>query len=472
MNKQPKSIDNLLQSKSPLKVNSQVLPSDELRSRFLTLALVNILSNMMVPLSGLVDAAFLGHLADIRYLAGVALSTVLFNILYRTFKLLRLGTTGPTAQAEGRSDQDAVLLTLLRNSLIALVMGLIILLLQHPLREAGFALLSATPSVKAAGLAYYNARIWGAPAVLINFVLIGWFMGREQGRKVLILSAVASGSNIFLDYLLIVYWGWQSFGAGAATAASQYLMLLLGLVFIFLEGWWAKIPTITRSIFEIDALKSTTKLNGDLFVARLALAATISLFTNISSTLGTLVLAANTLLIEMMYLAAAFLDGVSFATESLAGNFWGAGIKKQLVPLMQISGSISLSIGLGFASMLIVLPDPLFRLLTNHGEVIEEIHHYLLWLLPILGVWSITLMLQGYFLGLIDGELIRNSMVSAIVIGFIPAAIAAWKFHNNQTIWLALFLFMVVRMIVLGIQIPGSLRENQVAIAQNLESLD
>ncbi|NEO60287.1 MAG: MATE family efflux transporter [Moorea sp. SIO4G2] len=413
----------------------------------------------MVPLSGLVDAAFLGHLADIRYLAGVALATVLFNILYRTFKLLRLGTTGPTAQAVGRSDQDAVLLTLLRNSLIALVMGLLILLLQHPLREGGFALLSATPSVKAAGLDYYNARIWGAPAVLINFVMIGWFAGREQGGKLLILSAVANGSNIFLDYLLIVYWGWQSFGAGAATAASQYLMLLLGLVLIFLEGWWAKIPTVTS--FNIDELKSATKLNGDLFVARLAWAATLSLFTNISSTLGILVLAANTLIVEMVYLATAFLHGVSFATESLAGNLWGAGIKKQLVPLMQMSGSISLSIGLGFASILIVLPDPLFGLLTNHGEVIEEIHHYLLWLLPTLGAWSLTLMLQGYFLGLIDGVVIRNSMVSAIVIGFIPAATAAWKFHNNQTIWLALFLFMVVRMIILGIQIPSSLRGNE-----------
>ncbi|NER19547.1 MAG: MATE family efflux transporter [Symploca sp. SIO1C2] len=426
----------------------------------------------MVPLSGLVDAAFLGHLADIRYLAGVALATVLFNILYRTFKLLRLGTTGPTAQAVGRSDQDAVLLTLLRNSLIALVMGLIILLLQHPFREAGFALLSATPSVKAAALTYYNARIWGAPAVFINFVLIGWFMGREQGRTVLILSAIGSGSNILLDYLLIVYCGWQSFGAGAATAASQYLMLLGGLVFIFLEGWWVKIPTVTSSIFKLDEIKSVTKLNGDLFVARLALAATVSVFTNISSTLGTLILAANTLLIEMVYLAAAFLDGVSFATESLAGNLWGAGIKKQLVPLMQMSGGVSLSIGLGFAAILIVLPDPLFGLLTNHGEVMEEIHHYLLWLIPILGVWSLTLMLQGYFLGLVDGRLIRNSMVNGIVIGFIPAALAAWKFHNNQTIWLALFLFIVVRMIILGIQVPRSLKENEVAIAQNLESID
>jgi len=472
MNKQPNSMDNLLQSKSPLKGNSQVLPSDELRSRFLTLALVNILSNMMVPLSGLVDAAFLGHLADIRYLAGVALATVLFNILYRTFKLLRLGTTGPTAQAVGRSDQDAVLLTLLRNSLIALVMGLIILLLQHPFREAGFALLSATPWVKAAALTYYNARIWGAPAVFINFVLIGWFMGREQGRTVLILSAIGSSSNILLDYLLIVYCGWQSFGAGAATAASQYLMLLGGLVFIFLEGWWVKIPTVTSSIFKLDEIKSVTKLNGDLFVARLALAATVSVFTNISSTLGTLILAANTLLIEMVYLAAAFLDGVSFATESLAGNLWGAGSKKQLVPLMQMSGGVSLSIGLGFAAILIVLPEPLFGLLTNHGEVMEEIHHYLLWLIPILGAWSLTLMLQGYFLGLVDGRLIRNSMVNGIVIGFIPAALAAWKFHNNQTIWLALFLFIVVRMIILGIQVPRSLKENEVALAQNLESID
>jgi MATE family multidrug resistance protein len=125
---------------------------DDFRRRFFQLASVNVLSNLMVPIAGLVDVAFLGHLAEIRHLAGVALATVLFNYIYWTFGFLRMATTGTTAQAVGRSDEEAVLLTLLRNGVLALGLGFIILVLQYPLRELGFALLSATPEVKASGL--------------------------------------------------------------------------------------------------------------------------------------------------------------------------------------------------------------------------------------------------------------------------------------------------------------------------------
>lgn len=434
--------------------------SNDLLPRFGRLALANSFSNLMVPLASLVDAAFLGHLAEIHHLAGVALASVLFSLIYGTVKFLRLGTTGLTAQAQARSDRDPVLLTLLRNSFIALIVGLIILLLQQPLREIGFTLLSATPSVRSSGIDYYNARIWGAPAVLINFVLLGWFMGREQGTIILALSAVGNGANILLDYLFIVIWNYQSAGAGIATAASQYLMLLVGLIFIIFEGWLVRFPKAVKHIFDIDALKVIFKLNANLFLARLAFLLTCSLFTTISGSLGTLVLAANTLLIQMLYLAADFVDGLSFATESLAGSLRGSGANEQLAPLLKMTGVISVSIGLSAAFILILFPDPLFGVLTNHGEVIEQIHHYFLWLLPVLGCWCITISLNGYFLGLTEGSLIRNSMVNGTVIGFFPAALVAWQFHNAQILWLALFLFLVVRTTILASQVPNSFREN------------
>jgi multidrug resistance protein, MATE family len=208
--------------------------------QFVQLAIVNILSNLMVPLAGLIDTAFLGHLSEIRYLAGVALATVIFNYVYWTFGFLRISTTGMTAQALGRGDRDAVWLIALRHMLLGLGLGIVILIMQVPLRSLGFALLSATAEVKAAGQAYYNALIWGAPATLIGFVLVGWFLGRGQGGKVLLLSVVSSGSNVLFDYLFIVQWGWGSAGAGWATALSQYLLLLVG----------ADAPTVRSSCTE------------------------------------------------------------------------------------------------------------------------------------------------------------------------------------------------------------------------------
>jgi multidrug resistance protein, MATE family len=179
-------------------------------STFFRLAVVNILSNLMVPLAGLMDVAFLGHLSEIRHLAGVTLATVLFNYIYWTFGFLRMGTTGITAQAVGRDDQEAIALIGLRHGVLALGIGFIILLLQQPLSWLGFALLRASPEVKAAGQDFYNALIWGAPATLINFVLVGWFLGRGQSGKVLLLSAVNGAANVALDYLLMgKYRGWM-----------------------------------------------------------------------------------------------------------------------------------------------------------------------------------------------------------------------------------------------------------------------
>lgn len=460
--------------KMALPTSSQPNPQDFYR-RFFQLAIVNIISNLMVPLAGLVDVAFLGHLAEIRHLAGVALATVLFNYIYWTFGFLRMGTTGTTAQAVGRSDSDTVLLTLLRNGVIALGIGFTILLLQQPLREIGFTLLSAAAEVKAAGRSYYNALIWGAPATLLNFVLIGWFLGREQGGKVLLLSVIGNGANVVLDYLFIVRWGWESAGAGIATAASQYLMLLVGMILIYQERWLSSVKAncalllthhapqtqqrfaIANQILDREALKAAFILNADILIRTFALVSTFAFFTNLSSALGTIVLATNTLLLQAVTLSAYFIDGLAFATESFAGMFRGKGTSEQLVLLVRVSGGTSLILGLVFAIAFNLFPDALFRLLTNHFEVIDPISRYVGWLLPVLGFGSIAYMLDGYFLGLTEGRILRWSTLIAALVGFAPVALVAWQIKSSHVLWLALSMFMLTRALTLGGQVPRTL---------------
>ncbi|MGB3511339.1 MAG: MATE family efflux transporter [Microcoleaceae cyanobacterium] len=203
--------------------------------RFYQLASVNVLSNIMVPLAGFVSVAFLGHLTEIDYLAGVAVAAVIFNYLYRILNFLRMGTTGITAQAVGRGDRETMLLVASRNALIALVLGITIVLFQYPMQQLWFALLNTTPEVKAAGVAYFNARIWGASAVALNLVVIGWLLGLERSTQVLWMTVVGNGANILLDYFLIVRWGWGSTGAGLSACLSQYLTLLVGIIWVFRE---------------------------------------------------------------------------------------------------------------------------------------------------------------------------------------------------------------------------------------------
>ncbi len=423
------------------------------QGRFWRLAAVNIISNLMVPLASLVDVAFLGHLTEIRHLAGVAIATVLFNYIYWTFGFLRMGTTGITAQARGRGDPDAVILTLVRNGAIALTISIIILLLQQPLREIGFSLLKAEPEVLAAGRAYYNALIWGAPATLLNFVLLGWFLGKEQGKQVLLLSFVNKSANIALDYLFIVRWGQNSGGAGAATAISQLITLTLGLALVYRELAGQPWKQNLSQIAEFSALRAIFSLNKDILIRTLALISTFAVFTNLSATMGTVVLAGNTLLLQVVTLAAYFIDGIAFATESIAGNLQGQGKTSQLIPLLKLAGSSSLVAGLSFATVFYLFPQFLFNLLTSHITVVEQVINYVWWLFPVLGFGSIAYMLDGYFLGLTAGKILRQSSLIATIAGFLPMAIAAWYWQANQLLWLALALFMATRSLTLATKI-------------------
>ncbi|MBD1850149.1 MATE family efflux transporter [Cyanobacteria bacterium FACHB-502] len=413
----------------------------------------------MVPLAGIVDVAFLGHLSEIRHLAGVSLATVLFNYIYWTFGFLRMGTTGMTAQAIGRKDETEALAIGLRHALIALVIGVLILLLQAPLRTIGFALLSATPEVKAAGQDYFHALIWGAPATLINFVLMGWYLGRGQSGKVLLLSAVSNGSNIVLDYFFVGQWGWASAGAGWSTALSQYLMLLIGLGLISREFRGRDLQKVTKPLWERSALGTVFSLNRDILVRTFVLVSTFALFTNLSSAFGTEVLATNTVLLQVVTLTAYFIDGFAFATESYAGLFRGQGTVKGLTRLLRIAGYMSLAVGLLFAIAFILLPLPLFGLITDHRAILDRIPQYVVWLLPVLGFGSIAYMLDGYFLGLTEGPMLRRAAVISTLVGFVPMALVAWWLRSSHLLWLALTLFMLARSITLAIKVPQTLKD-------------
>ena len=427
-------------------------------SRFFQLALINILSNLMVPLAGLLSVAFLGHLGELHHLAGVTLATILFNYFYRTLGFLRMSTTGITAQAVGRSQFSAVWLTLLRNSCLALVLGFAILAFHHPLQTLGFSLLSATPAVKASGQAYYDARIWGVPAALLNFVFVGWFLGREKSGKVLLLSAVGNGANIVLDYLFIVRLGWESAGAGMATAISQSLMCLVGVGLVLREVPWQELRGIASQLFDLGALKDALSFNRDIFIRTLAFLSTFSLFTNLSASLGTEVLAENALLLQVITLAVYLIDGLAYATESLAGNLKGQGTNQHLLPLLSMAGGSSLLIGVICAGVFIAFPVPLFGLLTNHLEILASLNGYVPWLLPVLGFGSLAFTLDGYFLGLAEGSTLRNAALTATLVGFAPVAMVAWQFHSGYLLWLSLSSFMAARATLLAMHVPRTLR--------------
>ncbi|MEB3218454.1 MAG: guanitoxin biosynthesis MATE family efflux transporter GntT [Nostocales cyanobacterium 94392] len=422
--------------------------------RFLRLASVSILSNMMVPLSGIVDTAFLGHLADIRHLAGVILASILFDYLYRILKFFRNGTNAITAQAVGENDERGILLALLRSSLVALAIAIVILILQYPIQKFGFAILAGSPDVEVFGIDYFNARIWGAPAVLLNFVLIGWFLGREMNFLVLLISVVGNCSNVVLDYVMINRWGWESMGAGLATALSQYLALLVGLIVVGSTISWKVLPTVIKDVLNWQALKASIALKTNILVRYLAMITAYSIFTNLSAAMGNEVIAENGLLLQIVLLSQFAVNGIGLTTQSLIGNFKGKGETQQMMPLLQVSIFTAVLIASIFSSVTILFPQTIFGLLTSHTDISQSVTNYRDWLLPLLTCGAIAFMFEGYTVGLKQGARLRNSALIALGLGFMPIAGMAWYLHNNHLLWLSLTFYMATLMVSLGVQVP------------------
>jgi multidrug resistance protein, MATE family len=432
---------------------------------FFRLAIANTTSNLMVPLAGLIDTAFLGHLEDIRYLNGVALATIIFNVIYWSFNFFRMGTTGPTAQAVGRSQhsqEDAeVWLIVIRNSLLALAVGVTVLLLKAPIAAAGFSLLQAGPAARSAAMDFYNARILDAPAVLVNFVLLGWLLGRRKGRQVVMLAVVGNFSNIFLDYWFIRLLGWGSYGAGLATALSQYVMLAVAIALIVSDGIpWQLWPQIKPKLWQLAALRDLLSLNFDIMVRTFALVMSMSLFTNLSSGMGDTILGVNTLLIQIVLMAAHFMDGIALAVESYAGSFYGQKASVDLYWLLLLGMVGSLALGLAIALTLLIWPSPLFGLLTSHHRLLNQVPQYVAWLIPVLGLGGIAFTLDGYFLGLTAGRTLRNATLIAALGGFLPIAFISSWLQNPHLLWLALSGLMATRVVMLSRQVHPTLQDN------------
>jgi len=421
----------------------------DLRRDFTRLTAVNILSNLTVPITGLVDTAMLGHLADIRFLAGAALGAILFDYVYWTFGFLRMTCTGLTAQAVGRGDRDDEYGHLARYALLALGAALFVLLLSAPLREAGFGLLGGAPGVEAAGRDYFNARIWGAPATLINFVLMGWFLGRAQSRNVLVMTVVANVANIGFNYLFIVRLGWAAAGAGWATALGQYFSLAAALVLYARRD--DREPVAWRAALVREKFKGLFALNRDLLIRTVLLVSVFATFIDFSARLGTVALAANSILLRMLNLAAYLIDGAAFACETLGGMLLGQRKREGLQRLVRLA----LATGLLFAGLCLAVylarPRFFLGLLTSHEEVIEFAHHYVYWLVPCLAIGSAAYMYDGLLLGWTRAKTLLLSMSFSVFLVYLPlAGLSVWQ-RNNHWLWASMALFMLARAATLAV---------------------
>lgn len=418
--------------------------------RVLHLAIPNIVSNLSVPLLGAVDTALVGHLEEIYYLGALAIGGMIFNFLFWSFGFLRMGTTGLAAQAFGSEDRREMALILARVQMIAVLLGLLLLLLRDPIAQLAFRIIESSLDVERHALIYYEIRIWTAPAVLALYGLNGWFLGMQNATYPMVITIFLNLLNIVLNLFFIHVMGMTVEGVAWGSLLATWSALVLGLL-LFLKRYRSSLGHFdAEGVFDTTALRTFTGVNRDIFIRTVCLIFVFSFFTAQSSAQGELVLAANTILMQLWMIASYGIDGFAFAAESLVGRYKG----ERNRPMMRkaIRYCMGWGFGLGLAGSLFygLLPRPLVEIFTHQTEVVEHALDVIVWTVIAPAAASFCYIWDGVFIGATETAPMRNSMLAATILFFLPAWYAGSILFGMHGLWLAMVTFMIVRGLLLG----------------------
>ncbi|MEM6051717.1 MATE family efflux transporter DinF [Erwinia sp. P7711] len=407
------------------------------------LALPMILSNITVPLLGLVDTAVVGHLDKPAYLGGVAVGTTATSFLFMLLLFLRMSTTGLTAQAFGAGDKPALARALMQPLLIAVAAGLLFVLLKSPLTHLALSLVGGDKEVLHQAALFMNIRWLSAPATLANLVLLGWLLGVQYARAPVILLVVGNVVNIALDLWLVIGLKWGVQGAAAATAIAEYVTMIIGLVMVWRV---LKLRGISLPVLKTawrGNIGRLLRLNRDIMLRSLLLQLCFASLTVLGARLGGEVVAVNAVLLMFLTFTAYALDGFAYAVEACSGEAFGAKNAEKLLSVWRAACRQAGLVALAFSLIYGLTGPQIVALLTSIPSLQQQADSYLFWqiVLPLCGVWCY--LLDGMFIGATRASEMRNGMVIAAA-GY-GLTLFTVPLLGNHGLWLAVTVFLLLR---------------------------
>ena len=427
---------------------------NEGHKNILHIALPAIVSNITVPLLGLVDVAIVGHLGAPAYIGAIAVGGMLFNIFYWIFAFLRMGTSGMTSQAYGRRDLDEVTCLLVRSVGVGFSVAIALIVFQYPLCRMAFLFIEATPEVERLATLYFRICIWGAPAVLGLYAFSGWFIGMQNSRFPMWIAIAQNIVNIAVSLLLVFVFGLKVEGVALGTLTAQYAGLGMAVWF------WLRYYKPLRlrldwrsSLLQKRAMVIFFKVNRDIFFRTLCLVAVMMFFTSAGAAQGEVVLAVNTLLMQFFTLFSYVMDGFAYAGEALSGKYVGARNEKLLRRTVRQIFMWGAGLSLFFVVLYVVGGEPFLSLLTDDKTVIVAADGYFYWALLIPIVGFAAFMWDGIYIGATAtrGMLISMFIASSI---FFVTYFGGRAAYGNHALWLAFILYLFSRGIVQTVLSP------------------
>lgn len=434
----------------------------------LWLAVPSIVSNITVPLLGLVDVAIMGHIGDARFIGAIAVGSMAFNVMYWLFGFLRMGTSGLTAQAYGRASRTETALILRQGLTVALSIGLLIILLQWPLRLLVMWLMQPSPDVVWLVTPYYNICVWGAPAVLGLYALTGWFVGMQNTRIPMTIAITQNIVNILASLFFVFVLHMQVEGVALGTLVAQWTGFAMALCFLpSLTFCFSPQKMALRSLLKSIFSSRLFTVNRDIFLRTLCLVAVNLYFTSAGAQQGTLILAVNTLLMQLFTIFSYFMDGFAYAGEALAGRYYGAGdgtMLRRVVRRLFVWGVLMVVL---FTLLYGVGGKAFLSLLTSDEAVIAASGDYFQWalLIPLCGMAAFVW--DGIFIGI---TATRGMLVACFVaaLAFFAIWLPGCESLGNHALWLALNVYLLLRGVV---QTIVFLKKNLVEVRSGREGM-
>ena len=419
-----------------------------INAQILRLAIPSILANITIPLVGVVDTAIVGHIANATFIGGIAIGTMLFDLLYWNFGFLRVGTSGMTAQAFGRGDREQCARLLTQSVGIAMLGAALIWVLQWLFVTAVLWVVPCSEQVSAFAREYFYIRVWAAPATLSLMALKGWFIGMQDTVTPMITDIVVNVVNMVVSYVLAVYTPMGALGVALGTVVAQFTGLSLAIILLLCKYRHVfRGLSIWQLARDMQGMRSLITLNANLFVRSLCFMIVYVGFTSLSSMYGDTDLAVCSILMKLFMLVSYFVDGFAYAGEALVGKAIGQreGAVNALVRLLFLW---SLGVGAVFTVIFAISYMPLYGMMTSDSVVLARLTDFAGWLIAMPIVSTLTFMWDGVFTGATAGKQIRNAMIWAAV-GFVVGYVASYHYLGTHALFVGYFLHLAARVIYL-----------------------
>ena len=412
----------------------------------LDIALPSIISNITVPLLGLIDVAIVGHLGSASYIGAIAVGSMIFNIIYWLFGFLRMGTSGMTSQAFGANDSQETARLLVRSCGVGLIAATMLILMQYPIKELSFILIQTTSEIYELTSRYFNICIWGAPAVLGLYSISGWFIGMQNSRYPMYVAITQNIVNILASLLFVYGCGMKLEGVAFGTLIAQYAGFIMACL-LWKHQYGTLLPHLhLKALTNQQAMSKFFQINRDIFFRTLCLITVTTYFTSAGAKQGDIILAVNTLLMQLFTVYSYFMDGFAYAGEALTGKYIGAeqhdGLRKMIKRLFQWG----IGIALGFTLIYAFSGEIFLQLLTNDQSVILASKEYFF--------WAILIPIAGYSAFLMDGIFIGATRTRYMLWGMLAASFAFFMIYlglkemGNHALWGAFIIYLSIRGIV------------------------